>query len=431
VLLVGALRRERDLGLERLGEKGLVAGAQGLAVVGGDLAQHAANSEAEERGRQESALWEFRTDHVRAARWREGKMARVESIVNIKSRHIVCPEEKATSMSVRQTVKAVGPPTRKQSELTYALGAVCRITGLTPDALRVWERRYGAVVPLRTPKGTRRYRAADIARLQLLRAAIEAGQRIGSIAHLDDAELGRIAAQAAAALPAEPLARALAAIQALDSAAAERAIADQLVALGAVRFAREFAIPLLQGVGERWIDGRLCVAAEHLASALLRSLLGAALRPAPRAHGAPVILFATPPGERHELGLLISALVAMGAGANPLYLGTELPAPELARAVELSGAQTVVLAITKNAGKHAEREIRVARKALESDVEIWIGGGAARALGAPTGVRVFTDLDDFERHVQRLREKSARRPIAKEAARSRGGRPWRRSRSAK
>jgi len=329
-------------------------------------------------------------------------------------------------MSVRQTVRAVDPSTRNQSELTYALGAVCRITGLTPDVLRVWERRYGAVVPLRTPKGTRRYRAGDVARLQLLRAAVEAGQRIGTIARLDDAQLGRIAAQPAAALPAEPLARALAAIEALDSAAAERAIADQLVALGAVRFAREFAIPLLQGVGERWMDGRLCVAAEHMASALLRSLLGAALRAAPRAHGAPVILFATPPGERHELGLLISALVAVGAGAIPLYLGTELPAAELARGVELADAQTVVLAITKSAGKRAEREIGAARKALERDVEIWIGGSAARALGSVTGVRMVTDLDDFERHVQRLREKSARRPVAKEAERSRAGRPARR-----
>jgi DNA-binding transcriptional MerR regulator len=316
---------------------------------------------------------------------------------------------------------------RKQTEPTYALGAVCRITGLTPDVLRVWERRYGAVVPPRTPKGTRRYRAGDVARLQLLRAAIEAGHRIGSIARLDDAQLSRLATQATAALPAEPLARALAAIETLDSAAAERAIADQLIALGAVRFAREFAIPLLERIGERWIDGRLCVAAEHMASALLRSLLGAALRPAPRAHGAPVILFATPPGERHELGLLIAALVAMGAGASPLYLGSELPAPELARAVELSGAQTVVLAITKNAGKHAEREIGVARKALARDVEIWIGGSGVPTVDWPTGVRVVADLDDLERHVQRLREKSALRPIARNVARAPGRRPRRRA----
>jgi len=53
-----------------------------------------------------------------------------------------------------------------------------------------------------------------------------------------------------------------------------------------------------------------------MASALLRSLLGAALRPGPRATGAPVVLFATLPGERHELGLLISALVAVGEGAR-------------------------------------------------------------------------------------------------------------------
>jgi len=68
-----------------------------------------------------------------------------------------------------------------RNEATYALGAVCRITGLSPHVVRVWERRYGAIAPLRTPKGTRRYRPADVERLQLLRAGVEAGHRIGSL----------------------------------------------------------------------------------------------------------------------------------------------------------------------------------------------------------------------------------------------------------
>ncbi len=218
------------------------------------------------------------------------------------------------------------PLVKSRTEPSYPLGAVCRITGLTPHVLRVWERRYGAVTPLRTPKGTRRYRVTDVARLQLLRAAVEAGHRIGAVARLADESLQALVdGRSAAVASAEPLDRAIAAIEVLDAPGAERVISDQLLALGPVRFAREFALPLIQGVGARWFDGRLCIAAEHMASALLRSLLGAALRPAASAADAPKILFATLPGERHELGLLVSALVAMGAGANPIYLGAELP----------------------------------------------------------------------------------------------------------
>ncbi|MEE3325767.1 MAG: MerR family transcriptional regulator, partial [Myxococcota bacterium] len=60
-------------------------------------------------------------------------------------------------------------------ELTYPLGAAARLTGISPDTLRAWERRYEVVVPLRTPGGTRRYTAADLERLGLVKAAIDGG----------------------------------------------------------------------------------------------------------------------------------------------------------------------------------------------------------------------------------------------------------------
>jgi DNA-binding transcriptional MerR regulator len=295
-----------------------------------------------------------------------------------------------------------------KNEATYALGAVCRITGLSPHVVRVWERRYGAIVPLRTPKGTRRYRSADVERLQLLRAGVDAGHRIGSLVSLDDATLSALARAGAAraAQPAEPLARAIAAIETLDAGLAERAISDQLLALGPVRFAREFALPLLEAVGARWFEGKLCVAAEHMASALLRSLLGAALRPAVRAAGAPVVLFATLPGERHELGLLVSALVALGEGASPVFLGAELPPAELAKAVDLAGASALVLAVT-HASKATQRDLAATRAAIPRLTEIWLGGPAAAAVEPPSAVTLVRTLEDLERHVQRLREPRA------------------------
>ena len=35
----------------------------------------------------------------------------------------------------------------------YRIGAVSRMTGISPDALRIWERRYAAVSPQRSPGG--------------------------------------------------------------------------------------------------------------------------------------------------------------------------------------------------------------------------------------------------------------------------------------
>ena len=76
-------------------------------------------------------------------------------------------------------------------EPAYRIGAVCRLTGLSQHVLRVWEKRYQAVDPARSDSGRRHYREQDIDRLQLLKALVDRGQAIGSIANLDDGELER------------------------------------------------------------------------------------------------------------------------------------------------------------------------------------------------------------------------------------------------
>ena len=74
-------------------------------------------------------------------------------------------------------------------EPRYRIGAVCRLTGISQHVLRVWEKRYGVVEPLRSETDRRLYRESDIGRLSLLKALVDRGQAIGSIADLDNETL--------------------------------------------------------------------------------------------------------------------------------------------------------------------------------------------------------------------------------------------------
>lgn len=67
---------------------------------------------------------------------------------------------------------------------TYRIGAVSRLTGISAEALRMWERRYGVVEPSRSGGRNRLYTREDIGRLALLKRLVDAGDAIGSIAHL-------------------------------------------------------------------------------------------------------------------------------------------------------------------------------------------------------------------------------------------------------
>lgn len=71
----------------------------------------------------------------------------------------------------------------------YRIGAVSRLTGISTDNLRVWERRYQTVVPARTESGDRYYSSNDVSRLKLIKKLVDLGDSISAIAALDQDEL--------------------------------------------------------------------------------------------------------------------------------------------------------------------------------------------------------------------------------------------------
>jgi DNA-binding transcriptional MerR regulator len=295
-------------------------------------------------------------------------------------------------------------------ELTYPLRAAARITGLSPELLRAWERRYRVVVPLRTPGGTRRYRAADLERLRLVKAAVDAGHRIGQVALMDDAELQRCAQNLPANTQSQPqIEELMRAIEGLEAAETQRLLSLQLSALGAVRFARQIARPLVHEIGARWERGELAIAAEHMASSILRSMFGAALQPSAASQLGPRILFATPAGEPHELGLQMAALTAIGAGADTVYVGPDLPADELVAAVRRCEAIGVALSLVTLPTPDAERYLASAREALPGEIHIWIGGHGAAEIELRPGIERIDGLDEFERRISLLGYEGATR----------------------
>ena len=75
-------------------------------------------------------------------------------------------------------------PHKRPENAVYSIGAVSNLTGLSPNTLRTWERRYQAVEPARTQRGGRRYRDKDVERIQLLVELTRAGEAISVLAPL-------------------------------------------------------------------------------------------------------------------------------------------------------------------------------------------------------------------------------------------------------
>ena len=76
------------------------------------------------------------------------------------------------------------------TEDLYRIGAVAKRTGISPECLRAWERRYGLEPAERAGK-TRFYDAAQIERLTVIKALLDQGHPISQVIHLPAEALSR------------------------------------------------------------------------------------------------------------------------------------------------------------------------------------------------------------------------------------------------
>jgi len=292
----------------------------------------------------------------------------------------------------------------------YSIKAVSRATGLTVETLRAWERRYGVVVPQRDEMGRRVYRAEDVLRLRRLREATERGHPIGRLVALDDTSLAHLLheperrPQSAAATTF--VERILDAARRFAAAECEQALTLAISLMPPARLIDEVLEPLLHQVGDRWHSGQFSIAQERLVSTIVRKHIGLIVESYDRTARRQAIVFATLPGERHELGLLMSAMVCASHGCKVHYLGADLPPQEVARYAQAVGAAVVALSVVLHDGlRDLPAQLAAMREILGPDVPVWIGGLAAQAIersALPARCLVIGDQAELEQRLDVL-----------------------------
>jgi methanogenic corrinoid protein MtbC1 len=293
----------------------------------------------------------------------------------------------------------------------YSIKAVSQATGLTVETLRAWERRYRVVVPRRDDLGRRVYCPDDVLRLRRLREATERGHPIGRLAQMDEPGLVGLLHEPGPrpAMPATPPAfveRILAAAEDYSSARCEQALTLAISLLSPAQLIDDVLEPLLREVGERWHAGRFSIAQERMVSGSVRKHIGLVVESYDRSARGPSIVFATLPGERHELGLLMSAMICASHGCKVHYLGADLPPEEIARYARETGAAVVALSVVVLDGLPVlPAQLATMRAEMGPDTPVWVGGQGASGLdesGLPPHCLVIADRGELERRLDLL-----------------------------
>ncbi len=199
----------------------------------------------------------------------------------------------------------------------------------------------------------------------------------------------------------------LEAVRNLDSINLESRLLGASVALGQQVLLEKVLHPLLEQTGELWSDGELQVAHEHLASAVVRSLLGSMVVTSRISETAPLLLVTTPRGQLHEFGALMAAVTAVSEGWRAVYLGPNLPAEDIASAAKQQKTRAIALSIIYPADDPVTQlELRKLGRLLDDDKTLIVGGRAVS--GYEDAIReidavITSDLRDFKERLSKLR----------------------------
>ncbi|HWQ05071.1 MAG TPA: B12-binding domain-containing protein [Longilinea sp.] len=267
----------------------------------------------------------------------------------------------------------------------YNLKAVIKETGLTPATLRAWERRYGIFKPQRSPGGHRLYSENEII---LLKWLVERQKEGLSISRAVDLWRWQ-ATQSPSQVTIPPVSQMMPAIgegmlgqlrqswckACLDfnEPEAELAMAKALAIAAPETVCAQVLQKGLAELGRGWYAGKVSVQQEHFAAALVARRLNALFAIAPMPSRPGRLLAACPPGEDHDLALLMLAFILRWQGWDVIYLGADVPLDRLDSTLRATAAQMVLSAAQTLPG--AASLLELAEFVNSRSIPLAYGGG--------------------------------------------------------
>ncbi|MBC8283329.1 MAG: cobalamin B12-binding domain-containing protein [Nitrospinae bacterium] len=288
-----------------------------------------------------------------------------------------------------------------------SMGERARLPEIPPHPLRFGENRCGPPHSRRLPSGHRRYPKEDVPRLRAIAKALESGYRISKVVSGTLEELHGL-------MGLKPLMEPnLKSIQENENASNELLIErwikgiheydddcliqgfhEQWNKSGPLKFIIEYMVPLIERVGSGWESGELSIPHEHFATECIDGFLTSKWRQLNSRKEGWNLIMATLPEETHNLGLLMSAVVASLSGAKIIYLGLNTPLEDIISTANTLEPQLLCFSISSSE-KLLDTEdcLLKLKNELNKNVTL-ISGGKGTPENLP-GIKKIEDFNTF------------------------------------
>ena len=298
----------------------------------------------------------------------------------------------------------------------HRIHRVAKLTGLSKDVIRVWERRFGVLKPTRGANRYRNYSDEDVALLRYLKEQLDAGGSIGDLARLGREELlNRLRAASPRASFIDNtfdrlLRELLSALDPFDRVIFEKRLNGAVAVVPFEEALHGILLPLQEQVGQLWHDGHVNVAIEHYVTKQIQQKIFSAMNQLPVAEFGAKVVVACPPGEEHDIAALAVAYRCRVRGCRVYYLGANVPVAALTKLChEVEPDLTIISFPLAFPETTASEIIRSLAQEVSPASHITVGGHGALAMReyfVKSHIDVLEDFAGLDEKLEQLTRRS-------------------------
>ena len=298
----------------------------------------------------------------------------------------------------------------------HRIHRVAKLTGLSKDVIRVWERRFGVLKPTRGANRYRNYSDEDVALLRYLKEQLDAGGSIGDLARLGREELlNRLRAASPRASFIDNtfdrlLRELLSALDPFDRVMFEKRLNGAVAVVPFEEALHGILLPLQEQVGQLWHDGHVNVAIEHYVTKQIQQKIFSAMNQLPVAEFGAKVVVACPPGEEHDIAALAVAYRCRVRGCRVYYLGANVPVAALTKLChEVEPDLTIISFPLAFPETTATEIIRSLAQEVSPASHITVGGHGALAMReyfVKSHIDVLEDFAGLDEKLEQLTRRS-------------------------
>jgi len=302
---------------------------------------------------------------------------------------------------------------------THRIHRVAKLTGLSKDVIRVWERRFGLLKPTRGANRYRNYSDEDVALLRYLKEQLDAGGSIGELSKLGREELLSRARASAPQISfvdntfTRLLRELLSTLNPFDRVTFEKRLNGAVAVVPFEEALHGILLPLQEQVGQLWHEGHVNVAIEHYVTKQIQQKIFSAMNQLPVAEFGTKVVVACPPGEEHDIAALAVAYRCRVRGCRVYYLGANVPIASLTNLCGKVRPDLTIISfpLALSNDKATELVQALTREVIPTS-RVAVGGHGALAMRdvfERSHIEVLEDFAELDHKLDRLMRQSLSR----------------------